>query len=97
MTGRVRAGAAGFLLLLGVGSACRFERRPDLVEDLVSPTAYAPPDPSVTPLEDSVRSSVIALTEALAAGDDARVVELTTPDAILIEQANATFTLASTR
>jgi hypothetical protein len=81
----VRAGAA-LLLTLGVVSACRFERRTDLVADEpVAVALYLAPDHPTTPLEDSVRAAVIGLTDALGAADSARVVALTTPEAILVD------------
>ena len=83
----VRAGGAALLLLLGAASACRFERRPDLTADEpVTATLYRPPDYPTTPVEDSVRGTVVAVTEAFAVGDGARVAQLTTREAILIDQ-----------
>lgn len=82
-----RAGGAALLLLLGAASACRFERRPDLTGDEpVTATLYRPPDYPTTPVEDSVRGTVVAVTEAFAVGDGARVAQLTTREAILIDQ-----------
>jgi hypothetical protein len=87
---RGRAGGAALLLLVGAASACRFERRTDLVEDEpVLAALYRAPDHPTTPFEDSVRAAVIAVSDALGASDSAAVVRLTTPDAVLIDQDEA--------
>lgn len=79
---RVCAWVVPLFLCLGAASACQFERRPDLAGELV---AEAPLALSSTSLEDSVRMTVQAMTDALAAGDSVLVVALTTPDAVLID------------
>ena len=85
MRRRVRAGAA-LLLTVGAAAACRFERRTDLVADEPAAAAlYLAPDHPTTPVEDSVRAAVLGLNDALGAADSARVVALTTPDAILVD------------
>lgn len=87
MTPRARAGCLGLLLLTGAASACRFERRADLGSDEPLPAGiYLPPDHPTTALEDSVRAAVVGVTDALGAADSARVFQLTTPDAVLIDQ-----------
>jgi hypothetical protein len=77
VTPRARAGSATLLLLIGAASACRFERRTDLVGNVVAVTPTAP--------EDSVRAAVAAVADAFAAADDERVEALTTPDAVFID------------
>jgi hypothetical protein len=73
--------------MVGAASACRFERRADLGPDQPLPAGiYLPPDHPTTPLEDSVRAAVVGVTDALGAADSARVLQLTTPDAVLIDQ-----------
>jgi uncharacterized protein (TIGR02246 family) len=73
------------LAALLLGSACRFERRPDLAAgraaDSVPPVAG-----SSGPVEDSVRAVIAAVTAALDAGDGGRVAQLTARDAVLIDQ-----------
>jgi hypothetical protein len=71
---------------MGAVSACRFERRTDLVaEEPVTAALYLAPDHPTTPLEDSVRAAVVGLNDALGAADSARVAALTTPDALLVD------------
>lgn len=71
---------------MGVTSACRFERRPEAVAD--GPVADVPRAPvgSVSAIEDSVRATVVEVIHAFGLGDGSRVAELTTPDAVLIDQ-----------
>ncbi len=83
----VRAGSATLLLLMVVTSACRFERRPEAVGDEpVTDVPYASPEGPTSPIEDSVRATVVEVIRAFDLGDGARVAELTTPDAVLIDQ-----------
>lgn len=75
------------LALLVVTSACRIERRPDLLEDDPGPTALVPElSGGSEPARDSVRQVVAAVNEALALGDVTRVAQLSAPGAILIDQ-----------
>ncbi len=75
--------AAGTLL----GSACRFEKRPDLrASRAADTTLYVRSGAPASPAEDSVRSVITALNEAFRVGDGARVAQLTTPDVVLIDQ-----------
>jgi len=68
-------------------SACRFERRPDLAANQggreIPGGASIPPS---SPVEDSARAALVAISDAFGAGDRARVAQLTTPDAILFDQ-----------
>ena len=80
--------AAGVLLVVGtLVSACRFEKRPDLAgnED-VRGIPNGPSVPPSSPVEDSVRAVLMAMSDAFGSGDGARVAQLTTPDAILFDQ-----------
>lgn len=85
MSVRRRAG-----LLLGVvalGSACRFEKRPDLAaQQPAAGTQYSASTPSGGPLEDTVRATLAAVSDAFRVGDVTRVAQLTTRDAVLIDQ-----------
>ena len=80
--------AAGVLLAVGaLVSACRLEKRPDLAanED-TRDTPYDPSIPPGSPVEDSARAALEAMSDAFGLGDGERAVQLTTPDAILFDQ-----------
>ena len=70
---------------LVAGSACRFEKRPDLAaREPVDSTLYPPEGASG--IADSVRATIVAVSDAFRVGDVTRVAQLTTRDAILIDQ-----------
>ena len=68
-----------------VTAACRFEKRPDLAASESNDSTLAL-SPGGSPVEDSVRATIAALGEAFAVGDVTRVAQLTTRDAMLIDQ-----------
>lgn len=77
------------LLLAGLlmGTACRFEKRPDLAaREPVDSTAIRFTHGPRGPIEDSVRATIAAVTDAFRVGDVTRVAQLTTRDAVLIDQ-----------
>jgi uncharacterized protein (TIGR02246 family) len=82
-----RVRLARILLLAGVllGWACRFERRPDLGAREPADSVL-PVEGSSGPVEDSVRAVIAAVSAALGNGDASRVAQLTTADALLIDQ-----------
>jgi ketosteroid isomerase-like protein len=80
---------ARVLLLAAVliASACRFEKRPDLAaREPVDSTVYPPAGGPGSPVADSIRATIAALSEAFRMGDVSRVAQLTTRDAVLIDQ-----------
>ena len=72
------------LAIAAVSSACRLEKRPDLVGS--EGTSGTPSISSATPAEDSARAALVAMNSALESGDGALVARLTTPDAVLFDQ-----------
>jgi len=80
----VSAARALLLAALLLGSACRFERRPDLAADPADSVPRV--EGSSGPVEDSVRAVIAAVTAALDAGDAGAVARLTARDAVLIDQ-----------
>jgi ketosteroid isomerase-like protein len=78
-------GRAGILLLaaLLLGSACRFEKRPDLAAREPADSIYLP---GVGPVQDSVMAIIDAIIEAFRVGDVSRVAQLTTRDAVLLDR-----------
>jgi hypothetical protein len=70
-----------------LGAACRFEKRPDLAaREPADSAAFPLPGGSGSPVEDSVRATITALNNAFSMGDVTRVAQLTTRDAVLIDQ-----------
>jgi ketosteroid isomerase-like protein len=83
---RPRVWALLFVAGAALGAGCRFERRPDLAaEEPIGGTLYAPTGDTGA-VEDSVRATMVAVSEAFRVGDVARVAQLTTRDAVLIDQ-----------
>jgi hypothetical protein len=85
---RVLGRAAGVLIAVGaLVSACRFEKRPDLAANqdarVIPDRSSVPPG---SPVEDSARAVLVAMSDAFGAGDVARVDQLATPDVILFDQ-----------
>jgi ketosteroid isomerase-like protein len=75
------------LVALVLGSACRFEKRPDLAASEPVDSVLSPPAGGSGGLvEDSVRATIAAVSGAFGMGDVTRVAQLTTPDAVLIDQ-----------
>jgi hypothetical protein len=75
------------LVALLLGSACRFEKRPDLAaREPVDSMLFPPAGGSGGPIEDSVRATIAAVSTAFRVGDVTRVAQLTTRDAVLIDQ-----------
>lgn len=91
MSGRRWVPAAVLAAAL-LASACRFEKRPDLAaREPADSTLYLRTGGAVTPLEDSVRATITAVNEAFRLGDVARVAQLTTRDAVLVDQEDEVF------
>lgn len=78
----VRRRAGTLLLAALLGSACRFEKRPDLAAREPADSVEA----GSGPIEDSVMAIVDALAEAFSVGDVSRVAQLTTRDAVLLDR-----------
>ena len=79
--------AVGLVVGTLLGSACRFEKRPDLTARRAADTTlYVRSGAPANPAEDSVRSVITAVNEAFRVGDVTRVAQLTTRDAVLIDQ-----------
>jgi ketosteroid isomerase-like protein len=79
----------GVGLLVGtlLGTACRFERRPDLgARQAGDTTLFFRSGGASDPVQDSVRAVITALDEAFRVGDITRVAQLTTRDVVLIDQ-----------
>lgn len=75
------------LVTAALSAGCRFEKRPDLAAgEPVLGTAYTPTTPSGGATEDTVRATINAVREAFRVGDVTRVAQLTTRDAVLIDQ-----------
>jgi len=77
MTGRVHAVLVAAVLC----AACQLERRPD-----APGTELAVDQPVQAAATDSAEAALTAMTSALEAGDPARVSQLATADAVLIDQ-----------
>lgn len=80
----VRTGVFAAVLL---AAGCRFEKRPDLAaREPRDSSLYVPSGAAGDPLADSVLATITTINEAFRLGDVARVAQLTTRDAVLIDQ-----------
>lgn len=78
---------AGMLAAALAAAGCRFEKRPDLAaREPRDSSLYASSGTAGDPLADSVRATIATINEAFRVGDVARVAQLTTRDAVLIDQ-----------
>jgi hypothetical protein len=75
------------LALVVLGTACRFERRPEpAARTTTEADSVEVPEGITAPLADSLSAIATALNEALARGDVTRIAQLTVSSATLIDQ-----------